>query len=191
MKSVKTTFIKTCLRQFLVEQKGSVMVEVLVVMPALAWAFAGLFTYWDSYRSINTVQKASYTISDLVSRQQSAIDDNFIRGMRDTLNYMLDADQASKIRVTSYRWSAVHDRYEVIFSRSPDEALPALATGDLALLTSRLPIMSDGDSAVLVEVEVPYAPPLHEWLSPTTIKQFIVTRPRFLPKICHADVSCA
>ena len=68
--------------------------------------------------------------------------------------------------------------------------MTALTTADLAGLVARLPTMSDGDSAILLETRVPYTPPLSFGLEPTTIEQFIVTRPRFLPKICHTSFAC-
>ena len=178
------------LRRFVRDEKGSVLVEGIMVLPMFVWAYAGLFVYWDSYRSINTVQKVSYTISDLISRTQAPLNDAFIGGIRGTMNLMLDAGQTGELRVTSYRWSDANNRFEVIFSRSPGNALPELTDAGLAGLTARLPAMSDGDSAVLVETAIPYTPPMAFGLSPTTIRQFIVTRPRFLPKVCHVSFPC-
>lgn len=184
------SFLSHMLRRFAREEKGGLIVEAVMVMPMLIWAYVGLFAYWDAYRSANTVQKAAYTISDLISRSQGNVDDAYLAGMRTTMNAILDQDQAGQIRVTSYRWSAPHTRYEVIFSRSPDDAMQPLNDANLASLTGRLPTMSDGDSAVLVEATVPYTPPVAFGLSPSTIEQFIVTRPRFLPKLCHTGFSC-
>jgi hypothetical protein len=178
------------LRRFARDEKGTIIVDAIMVMPMFIWAYAGLFAYWDAYRSINTVQKAAFTISDLISRSQGTVNDAYIAGMRTAMNTMLDADQAGEIRVTSYRWSQPNDRYEVIFSRSPGGSMSSLNNGDLANLTDRLPTMSDGDSAILLEVEVPYVPAVAFGLEPTTIEQFIVTRPRFLPKLCHSSFVC-
>jgi Flp pilus assembly protein TadG len=178
--------------RFLRDESGTVLVDALMLMPILVWGYVGLFAYWDSYRSVNTVQKASYTISDLLSRSQvsDGIDDAYLEGMLTTLETIIDTEQTAKIRVTSYSWSAANNRYEVIFSRSPNSAMTALTTSDLASLTSRLPTMSDGDNAVLVETEVAYTPPVAYGLEPTTLNQFIVTRPRFLPKLGHVDFDC-
>jgi Flp pilus assembly protein TadG len=178
------------MRRFTRDEKGSIVVEAIVVMPIFIWAYAGMFVYWDAYRSINTVQKATYTISDLLSRSQSSVNDSYLAGMNTTFNTLVGADSAGELRVTSYTWSAVRNRYEVIFSRSPNSAMEPLTTSNLAELTARLPIMSDGDSAVLVETSTPYTPPVSYGLEPSTIEQFIVTRPRFLPKLCHTSFSC-
>lgn len=184
--------LTTKIMRFLRDEKGTVLVDALMLMPVLVWGYVGLFAYWDSYRSINTVQKASYTIADLLSRSQSSngIDDAYLNGMLTTLNTIIDTQQTGKMRVTSYTWSAANNRYQVIFSRSPNNGMSTLTTASLASLTDRLPIMSDGDSAVLLETEVAYTPPMAYGLEPTTLKQFIVTRPRFLPKLCHVSFAC-
>lgn len=179
------SFLSKQIRRFLREEKGTIVVDAVMVMPMFIWAYAALFAYWDAYRSINTVQKAAFTISDLVSRSQAPVNNDYIDGMGETMNYMLDADQAGDIRVTSYRWSEANDRFEIIFSRGSEGAMPALTTADLSALSGRLPEMSDGESAVLLETRVPYTPPMAFGLQPTVIEQFVVTRPRFLPKLCH------
>ncbi len=178
--------------RFLRDEKGTVLVDAMMLMPMLVWGYVGLFAYFDSYRSINTVQKASYTIADLLSRSQDSdgIDDAYLSGMLATLNAIIDTQQSDKIRVTSYTWSQANNRYEVIFSRSPNSAMTALTTANLATMTDRLPLMADGDSAVLLETEVAYTPPMAYGLEPTTLHQFIVTRPRFLPKLCHESFAC-
>lgn len=184
------SFFTNFLRRFMRDEKGTVLIETLVVLPLFLWAFAALFAYWDAYRNINTVQKASYTVADLISRNQVPVDDAYIGGMLSTLNYVMKTENTGKMRVTSFKWNDPDKRYEVIFSRSPNQAMPQLTNNDLANLKSRLPIMANADSAVLVEVDVPYTPPVNYGLAPGSLTQFIVTRPRLIPKLCHVNVAC-
>ena len=177
------------LRRFAKDEQGTVLVETIVLLPMFFWVYAGLFVYWDAFRIVNSVQKASFTVSDLISRSQGSVDDAYLDGMRGTMNYLLNSGDSAQIRVTSYKWSKVNNRYEVIFSRSPGDAMTALTTADLVGLTSRLPKMFDGDSAVLVETSLPYNPTMNFGMAPSSIGQFIVTRPRFLPKLCHVAVA--
>ena len=58
-------------------------------------------------------------------------------------------------------------------------------------MADRLPNMADGDHVVLVEVEVNYKPSFNVGLGNQTLKQFIVTRPRFVPRICLSGVACS
>lgn len=186
------SFLSSLMRRFTRDEKGSLIVDAIIVMPMFVWGYAGMFVYWDAYRAINSVQKATYTISDLISRSQAStgVNDAYIAGMRTTFNTLLNSGDAGQIRVTSYIWSGVREQYEVIFSRSPNGAMPELTTPDLVGLTDHLPIMSDGDSAILVEAQLLYTPPIAYGLSDNLLEQFVVTRPRFLPKMCHVDFVC-
>jgi hypothetical protein len=190
MRKISMPPLRPFLHRFVRAEKGSVSVETIVMFPMLIWGLCAIYVYWDAYRIINTVQKAAYTISDLISRSNGDIEPAFIDGMQTTLNYLLDADQAGNIRVTSYSWSAERSRYEVLFSRSTSSTMRPLNNGNLAMLHDRLPDMSDLDAAVLLEVAVPYVPALNFGLAPRTISQFIVTRPRYLPKLCLKNTDC-
>ncbi len=187
------SFLSSLVRRYGRDEKGSLFVDAIVVMPMFTWGYLGMFVYWDAYRAINTVQKASYSVSDLVSRNQNSngIDDAYVAGMRTAFNRMLGGGDAGEIRLTSYTWSGVRERYEVIFSRAPGttEMIP-LTNATLNGLTEFLPIMADGDSAILLETRLLYVPPLNYALEPDLLEQFVVTRPRFLPKLCHVDFTC-
>ena len=68
--------------------------------------------------------------------------------------------------------------------------MPALTTTELQLLDDQIPAMSDGDFVVIVEVSVGYAPAFNVGVSDMDIRQFIVTRPRFVPRICMQGFAC-
>lgn len=177
-------------RKFLRDEEGTLLVEAVLVLPFLLWAYISLFVYWDTYRAINTVQKAAYTISDMLSREMVAVNDAYIKGMDKMMEYMIDGDQDAKIRVTSLTWSELNRRYEVHWSRSADNELPQLTTATLQPLTDHIPRLADGDYVVLVEVEVDYHPSFNVGINDQTLRQFIVTRPRFVPKTCLVGVAC-
>ena len=177
-------------RRFSREEAGTLMAEAVLVLPFMLWSYLALFVYWDSYRAVNTVQKAAYTISDMISRERTSVTEAYIIGMDAIIEHMIDQDQDSKTRITEITWSQINNRYEVFWSRSPHNALPVLTTASVAALADRLPTMADGDHVILVEVEVNYKPSFNVGIDDQTLKQFIVTRPRFLPRICLVGVAC-
>ena len=63
-------------------------------------------------------------------------------------------------------------------------------TATVAAMTYKIPEMSDGDYVVIVEAEVDYVPAFNVGVGDMTIRQFIVTRPRFVPRICLTTVAC-
>lgn len=179
------------IRRFLRDEDATIIAETVVVLPILLWAYIGLFVYWDTFRTINTLQKATYTISDMISRQQTGIVSNYINGAHSVLDYLIDDGVVSTLRVTSVTFSQANNRFEVHWSRTTDGAkLPALTTVSLQDYSAQIPVMTPGDYVVIVEVILPYTPAFNVGLGPQTFSQFVVTRPRFLPCIPMDNVSC-
>ncbi len=172
--------ISKSFRTFRRREDGSVVVEAVMILPLMFWTVSALFTYWDTYRSINMVQKATYTISDAISREDGAINTTYLNGMRSVMNYLLDPGQTTKMRVTSLTWSQARNRYEVIWSCSALNQMSKLSTGDLnaTSVKSRLPVMPDGETVVLVQTEVNYSPLFNVGYGDRKLQQFVVTRPR-------------
>ncbi|MDB5664969.1 hypothetical protein [Cypionkella sp.] len=185
MKSLRYT-----LERFSRDESGTLMAEALIVLPFMLWAYLALFVYWDAYRAVNTAQKAAYTISDMISREMVTLPTNYVTGMRDLMRYLIDKDQTVKLRVTSVTWSSANARFEVDWSRSPDNAMPQQTTTTIATSAYRIPAMADGDRVIIVDAEVSYHPAFDVGMNDEVIKQFIVTRPRFIPKLCMTGVTC-
>ena len=186
MKSLRNMF-----RRFGRDESGVLMAEAIIVLPFMLWSYLALFVYWDAFRSVNTSQKAAYTISDMISREMVTLPANYVTGMRDLMRYLIDSDQTVKIRVTEVTWSAANARFEVDWSRSPDGAMLQLTTATIASYAYRIPKMADGDRVTIVETEVSYHPAFDVGMNDEVLKQFVVTRPRFIPKLCRTGVTCS
>ena len=172
------------------DETGSVVAEAVIVLPMFLWAYIALFVYWDAFRSMNTVQKASFTISDMISREKQGIDSGYIEGMGDVLEYLIDENQDARVRVTSVTWSDTNNQFEVYWSASPDSILTPLTTASLQDYVYEIPTMSAGDNAIIVEVNVDFQPTFDIGMPDQTFHQFIVTRPRFIPCITLDTVPC-
>lgn len=180
------------IRRFLREERATIMAEAVIVLPFMFWAYLGLFVYWDAYRVMNKVQKASYTVSDMLSREMVTITDAYITGMDTLMESLIDRDQNVGMRVSSVTWSEVNNQFELHWSRTTDSThLPQLTTSSLQALAGSIPAMSDGDFVVIVETRVDYTPAFDVGMDQQVLEQFIVTRPRFMPKVCLSGVSCA
>jgi Flp pilus assembly protein TadG len=180
------------LRRFFFREDGTVIAETLIVLPVLLWAYIGLFVYWDCFRSLNKVQKASYTISDILSRSNTGIQSSYITGLKTVLEYLIDQNQDASLRVTSVTWSATNNRFEVHWSRTTSATiLPAMTTTTLQNFANQIPTMTPGDYVVIVEVQVPYVPAFNTGgLTNQVFSEFIVTRPRFLPCLPMDAIAC-
>lgn len=176
--------------RFLREEAGTLLAETVIILPLLTWAFLGLYVYWDAYRSVTTIQKAAYTISDMISREVEPIDTAYIMGLDSVMEYLVDEDAVLSTRVTSVTWSETNDRFEVHWSRSDGSTLPELTTGTLQPLAGNIPEMADGDFAIIVEVYMPYESAFDVGLTSDNFSDFIVTRPRFLRCIQLDNILC-
>lgn len=176
-------------RRFLKEEDGLIMTEFLIMLPLLTWTFMAMFVYWDTFRTINEAQKASYAVSDLISRHDS-IDLPFIDGMEKVMEHLTGQSDV-KLRISSVQWDDVTEEYSLLFSRSPHNEMPVLTVTDIEnLADTRIPTMAGGDSIVIVETEVAYQPGFDVGIPFTTFSNFIVTRPRGESKICLVEQPC-
>lgn len=185
-------------RRFLRDERGSVLLEFLLFLPILVWAMVAMVVFWDVFRTINTAQKAAYSVSDLISRQEDNLTDSFVDGMQEVFNYlMLGTAQDSRLRITSLYYDQTTDSYKLIFSVSPDNKVPAYTEQDLQQLKDRIPILNDKDSVVIVETMVAYTPPFNtgifniaDALGSNIFNEFVVTPPRFRNAICLQASGC-
>jgi Flp pilus assembly protein TadG len=189
MKNLLST-LRLPLRTFGRDEGGTVVAEAVIVLPLFLWAYIALFVYWDAFRSMNTVQKAAFTISDMISREQTGITSAYVDGMSDVMEYLIDENQDAAMRVTSVTWNETDNRFEVHWSSSPGNSMTPLTNSTIQDYAYEIPTMAAGDYVIIVEVEVDYAPTFDVGLPDQTFKQFIVTRPRFLPCLPLDTISC-
>ncbi len=176
-------------KRFWRDEGGTALVETVVMLPMLLWAIFGLFVFWDAHKSINTAQKASFTVSDVISRRRTAINTTYINGLRNTMDFLMVGNAVTKMRISSITRNNAMNRFEIVWSFSPGGGFPARPTGPLLVDVDRIPVMSDGDYAMLVETEVPYTPRFNVGLNTLAIKNFIVTRPRN-GRVCLTGYGC-
>jgi hypothetical protein len=200
------TFDKS-FRGFLRNENGGPLVEFLLVLPMLIWALIALIIFWDVFRTMNTAQKAAYSISDVISRQEDNLTPAFVDGMQDVFEYlMINNVNEGKIRITSVIYDESEDEFIKVFSVSPGNKVEPYSDADLQspAFRDRIPQMDDMDSVVVVETSVDYIYPFRlpfidagvvfvDENTPRTMQtfsEFVVTRPRFRARICLETPGC-
>lgn len=174
------------LRRFMRDEDGLVLTEFLILLPLLLWAFMALYIYWDTFRVINQAQKASYAVSDLISRQGD-VNMAFVNGMDDVMALVMRRGGDVRVRITSVEWDEDDDEFLILFSRSPGSHLPRLNENQIDDYRPWIPVMANHDSVIIVETEVDHAPIFDVGITPQTFRNLIVTRPRFNRRICLAE----
>ena len=185
------------LLRFRDDQKGSMAIELVMVVPILVWALLSTFVYFDLFRTEANANRAALTIADMFSREQDAIDPVYLDGTRELLRSLTFSEDNPGFRVTVYRFDATNDRYDLVWSRNRGMT-PDLTNDSLLTLRAegKLPLLAEGDSAILVETLTDYSAPFSIGLGPftgtdlddVTFDTFTVIRPRFTTQLCW-DVS--
>jgi len=187
--------LKASIRAFAADQSGVMLAESLVTLPLLIWSFIALFVYWDVYKTINTAQKAAYSIADLLSRQES-VTDEFVEGLSDILTFLTPTSPETRLRVTSIEFDegtdiedAVFDgddHFHLLFSCSSNGVVaPPHTDVTIQALEPQIPILDDLGTVIIVETWTEFQPAFDigvlntaPGLTDQTFTNFIVTAPR-------------
>jgi hypothetical protein len=171
-----TTRLRTSIRAFARDESGVMIAEFLILMPILIWGFIALVVYWDLFRTINTNQKAAYSISDLLSRQEVVTEEFVTTGLFEVLRFLVPNAQEPRIRITSFEFDEKtpeadpnawgDDKFVLLWSRVAGDATnpesfepePFVEADLQPMHETVIPMMDDGKGAILVETWVDYTP---------------------------------
>lgn len=166
---------------YLRDDRGNLTMEFVLWLPILLFWFVISAVFYDAYKSRDDAAKAAYTIADIVSREtelgvdriEELVDlqrallpragrEMFLRLSSiscDKTGGCLDPDTA----VTgdySLNWSILppHDTWP-----TPFPGAPAALTGNSDIPLDALPLMAEGDTIILIDVNVPFRP-FSDWV---------------------------
>ncbi len=178
------------LRAFHKNEEGTIAVETVLIIPALFWAYLAMFSIFDAYHQYSVNTKAAYTIGDMVSRETTPIDNDYVDGARDMMRFLVGAPDVADvaIRMTSITYDADQDIYESDWSVKRGW-VEALSNDEVKYWHEKLPVMSDNDRITLVETWVKYDPPFDTGLSDRVVRNFVFTKPRYAPRVLFNDGS--
>ena len=197
--------MRTILKRLRKDESGSIPIEgVMGALLLLGW-YAIAFEFYDAFRMRAKATKAAYTVSDLLSRQRDEVGPKFVNGMKMVYDYVSDAriSDRSWMRVSLIECRADDEDWEpcdgvkkkisLISSYSTATSIPKHTDTTMKDETARIPVMSAGDMAAVVETSAFYNPVIgigdkvllmggsgtRIGLSSTLrFSNFIVTRPR-------------
>jgi len=176
------------IRHFLKGTRGSMTVEAALILPLLFWALIATLVFFDAFRQQNIAMKASYTLSDLISRETDSLSPDDIDGLNGVFDYLTFSNHPSWIRVTSIRWDATDAEFKVNWSYATKDN-DALTDLTLQGKANIIPAMAVGDSVVLVETYMIYEPPFRVGLDANWTVNAVVTRPRFASQVVFDPLS--
>ena len=178
--------LRNRLGRFTSDQDANVAIEATIILPIMFWAYLTMFSIFDAYRQYTESQKAAYTISDLISRQTTPLDDAFIDSTRELFDTMTRTIDRPSVRVTIVKYDEETDDYTVMWSEARG-SFPVLDDQAIADWDDRLPVMPDEENVIVFETMSTYDPPFNTGLENRTISNFVFTRPRYAPQVCWLE----
>ena len=175
------------LREFQDEEKGSYALEAVLIFPMIVFGYMGMFIFFDAFRQQNANLKASYTISDILSRQTTAVDGAWLGGLNQMLDYLTRSNHRTYVRATVVWWDAESGRHVKIWSEGSD-GIAGLDQDEISReLSPQIPVMAHATTAIVLETFMMYEPALNVGIGPTEFHNVIVTRPRFADQLCWTE----
>ena len=184
---MKHTSILTTFKRKMRDENGSLSVEAVLMFPLLIWAFVAMFVFFEGLRESNINLKATYTISDLISRENKLIDQQYLNGMTNVYAWLSRSQNTVSTRLTLVRYDAAQDKHILVCSLGYGQA--GLSQEEVEnKVTPNVPIMANADTAIVVETWSTYTPVLKIGLTETEIYNLVVTAPRFAGAMTCAGV---
>lgn len=181
------TFLRGLVYGFSREERGSIAVEAVLILPMMFWTYLVLFSSFHAYRTYSTNQKASYTIGDMISRETNPIDVTYLTGTQQLLSYLTNANLGDvSVRVTSVQYDLATNSYERIWSQAKG-FMPPASTTEVSLWADNLPVMPDNEVIIVVETAFKYEPPFKVGFAEREVTNFVFTRPRYAPQVLWTD----
>ncbi|KPD12719.1 TadE/TadG family type IV pilus assembly protein [Phaeobacter sp. 11ANDIMAR09] len=171
------------LRGFRQNTEGALTVEFMLLAPLLLWTFAAIYTFFDAFRQDAVNLKAAYTISDLVSRETTELNETYIDSMYAMSQLLIRSDSATSIRISVVRWDEEDDRYYLDWSKERGESFVEWTNATISEVEERLPVMPDQERVILVETRNDLEPAFKVGLPSMDLDNFVFSRPRFAPLV--------
>ncbi|MEM6658762.1 MAG: pilus assembly protein [Pseudomonadota bacterium] len=172
------------------DESGIVAVDAIMIFPVLLWVMTMTFTFFEGFRQSTSNLKAAYTISDLISRETTALTDTYVTSLHTLMRRMVNNDAPVSMRLTLVKYDADQDLHTV--SWSTERGYQEVWTDDTVInLVPSLPPMPDEDTLIIVETSNRYTPIFNaELVKNVSFDNFVFTRPRFTTDIAD-DFSTA
>lgn len=174
----------TLSRRFSRSEEGGLSVEAVLVLPLLVWAITATFVFWDAFKALNTAQKATYTVADMLSRETLPIDADYLTTMHEVFDFLSgDGGSDNALRVTVVTRfvddDAGIDELRIVWS----QGVNLEGYDDIAVLENRLPTIAEGEQLIFVESEQDWSPEFAAGLGSYRFRKVALARPRFTPQL--------
>lgn len=186
------------LRGFFKKEDGTAAIELIILVPTLTFITFSMITFVGAFKAKTQATRATTVITDMISREVAPVTPTYMTGVQGLLDNLVKSDDTPNFRISAFTYDEDTEAYKVAWSK--DSGLyPALTDAGLNNESDRLPMIKDGQRAILVETWIDYTPITDSGLpGPQEFENFMVTSMRFVPQLCFlpsedagaADAEC-
>jgi Flp pilus assembly protein TadG len=174
---------KNLFKRFQADETASITMEFVLILPVLVTWFIGSIVFYDAYNSKATAQRTAHTIADIISRQTDT-SNNIIDSLLLVQNRMSPRAAVGSVRISSIQRNSA-GILQMQWTHATDGSTP-LTLADIPLTV--LPVINNGESVLLVDTTVPFAP-ISDWTAITTTNWVnrVSISPRFVEPLPNSD----
>lgn len=178
--------LRTRLDQFRNETRGTVTVEMVITLPLLFWMLWATYEFFEIHRYQSARDKATYTVADMLSREQDVVTDTYIDNAKVLFDQIANDDGVNQIRVSVIEFDEKNNSYDAVWSEVRGQGkLAPFAEGAIGDGHSTLPKMRNAEQLILVEARTVYEPMLDLVFDDTIpMESRVFTSLRFSPQLC-------
>ncbi|MEQ8915415.1 MAG: pilus assembly protein [Roseovarius sp.] len=194
---MKPSLLKRLFGSFWSDERGTAALETVIMAPFLTIGLFFSYEAYGAYRQQSLTDKATYTIADILSREQnnsSPIDDTYIDNAKTLFNDLTRSD-IGQLRITVVRRHLDPDNnvdfFELRWSELRGQgAFEEMTQEMVENADDFFPAMLNGQEMILVESRSLYRPSVtlggvfREF--PIEARMFMTLR--FAPQLCHIDI---
>lgn len=170
--------------RFTKSENGGMSIEAVLAIPMLVWALTATFVFFDAFKTLNISQKATYTVADMLSREEVAITPTYLTAVHELYDFLAESegDNALRVSVVTMNEDPVTKVKSLALVWSEGVGgLTGYATVDP--IAARIPDMVPGDQLIVVESEQEWSPAFAVGLTSYRFREVALARPRFAPQL--------
>ncbi|WP_171240476.1 TadE/TadG family type IV pilus assembly protein [Ruegeria sp. HKCCA5491] len=180
--------LRRAIGRFVRDTSGAALVEMGFALPILILLTTGALVVQDAVRMSYLRSKATYTVSDMISREDTFIDADYFNGLNSVFRYIVGPQHPSELRISTIECTAdCQDEAQRVLEfcwSHPSSGLSALTNDQIASYEARTPLFSEGDTLLMTEAFLDYTPLFGDFImSPQTYQTVAFTRPRIAGQI--------
>jgi hypothetical protein len=178
------TAIRPFLRNFLRDDRGSITIEAMLMMPILVWCYLGVFVFFDGYRAQAINEKTSYTLGDTLSRETGYVTPAYVDSLFQLTRVMVQRTTGVRMRISVIRYNQADDSYRVVWTQVRGGAI-ALTNTMLNSMEDAIPELPNNEKIILTETWVDYEPDYEVGMDEFTFYNIVPTDIRFANQLCY------